>query len=629
MKSIIVSNLNKSIGSKEIFHGTGFRINPGEKYGLIGPNGCGKTTLLNILSGQDQDFTGDIQGTSDITIGYVRQNMCFSPHLTVRQAVLKSYDKVINDLRQAERALADAEPKDMEKALVLYQQARDAYDGEKVDEVISRMRGLLDALGIPVNQEQQLSTLSGGEKNLLAIACAVLKDPDLLILDEPDNHLDFRGLAWFERFMQSYHKTIIIVSHKRYLLDRISSAMLEIEKQKVNTFKGNYSAYKMEKLKSRASLQADYAAVSSRLARLEDLVKRFQDIARRTADPAWGKRLRARKTQLRREREQAAKNPHTFSERIRIDFNSQNSKADIALRLKEYSRAFGEKRLFENAALEILCGEKMGIIGANGSGKTTLLKDIVRYGNWNNPRIQIGPSLKIGYMAQQQEMFKPENSIADEVLSLGQLSHDDAFRIISRFLFSWRDMEKKIGDLSGGEINRLQLARLIHLQPSFLILDEPTNHLDIPSREVVEDAVCDFKGTVLVVSHDRYFLEKTVDRIVEVKDQGLIPHRGSFSEFWFVNYEMRPGSGGKIRIKNTDVKKQSRHKAMRNANCNNRIKELEKQITEAEEKKMVLEAEINDAFRKGDHQRGRRLSAKLEFMVRHIEKLYAEWEVLG
>lgn len=621
MKSIIVSNLHKTVGSKELFHGAGFRINPGEKYGLIGPNGCGKTTLLNILGGQDRDFTGEIRGASGITIGYVRQNICYSPHLTVKQAVLTAYDKVINDLRQAEKEMAAAGPDDMEKALARYQQARDAYDTEKVDEVIHRLQGLLDALGIPVDREQRLSTLSGGEKNLLAIACAVIKDPDLLILDEPDNHLDFAGLAWFERFMQGYPKTIIIVSHKRYLLDRICSVILEIEKQKVTSFKGNYSAYKIEKLKNRASQQADYAAASRRLERLENLVKRFQDIARRTADPAWGKRLRARKTQLRREREAAVGNPLSHSGRIRIDFNAQDSKAAVALRLKEYSRAFGERRLFENAELEILCGEKVGIIGTNGSGKTTLLKDIVRHGDWNNPLIQIGPSLKIGYMAQQQEMFDPKNSIVDEIRSLGRLSRDDAFRLISRFLFSWRDMEKKIRELSGGEINRLQLARLIHLQPSFLILDEPTNHLDIPSREVVEDAVCDFKGTVLVVSHDRYFLEKTVGRIVEVKERALVPHNGSFSEFWLANYGRRPEGRGRMPAKKAAVKPRPQHTAAR-------ISELEKQITDAEAKKTALETEISGAFGRGDHREGRKLSAKLEFLGRHIEKLYAEWEEL-
>jgi ATP-binding cassette subfamily F protein 3 len=628
MKSIILSNIDKSLGIKQIFSGACLQINPGEKYGLIGPNGCGKTTLLNMLSGHDRDYRGDIQGAADIRIGYLRQQLHYSGSLTVEQAVLKDYEKAIHDLRAAEELLAHAGPEKMDEALLAYQKARDAYDRQGIDHIISRTRGMLAALGIPLTLKQPIKTLSGGEKKLLALVCALIKEPDLLLLDEPDNHLDFKGLSWFEDFLKNLKKTVIIVSHNRYLLDRVCSLILEIDKQKIYTFKGNYSTYRMEKLKKQTAQQADYAAVSRRLVRLEKLVKRFQEIAGRTADPAWGKRLRARKTQLQRESGRAVDNPLTHSKTIRLDLPAQNSKAAIALRLNDYSRSFGELRLFENVHLEILCGEKVGLVGANGSGKTTLLKDIVRYGEWENAKLQIGPSLKVGYMAQQQEVFGPQNTIEEEMRALGPLSREDAFKLVSRFLFSWQDMDKKIDNLSGGEINRLQLARLIYLQPTFLILDEPTNHLDIPSREVVEEAVADFKGTVLAVSHDRYFLEKITDRIVEVKDMRLVSHSGGFCEFWFENYGVQHSGRVNIKSKSAQRKKPSGSQRDGKRKPHNRLVELEAQIAKAEKEKMVMEQQITAAFQKGQHQQGRKLSSKLERLIGTIDKLYAEWEKL-
>ncbi|MBN1799347.1 MAG: ABC-F family ATP-binding cassette domain-containing protein [Spirochaetales bacterium] len=628
MKSIILSNIDKSLGSKLIFSRAALQINPGEKYGLIGPNGCGKTTLLNILSGQDSDYSGDVQGTTDIRIGYLRQHMHYPESLTVQEAILKDYEKIISDLRAAEELLAHADPHNMENALVTYQKARDTYDIQGVDHVVSRVKGMLAALGIPVKMKQRIKTLSGGEKKLLALACELIKKPDLLLLDEPDNHLDFKGLSWFENLLKNSKKTVIIVSHNRYLLDRVCSLILEIEKQKVYTFKGNYSAYRMEKLKKQTSQQADYAAVSRRLARLQKLVNRFREIAGRTADPAWGKRLRARKTQLQRESKQAVDNPLTHSKSIRIDLNTQNSKAAIALRLNDYSRSIGELRLFEDVHLEILCGEKVGLVGANGCGKTTLLKDIILYGEWGNQKIRIGPSLKVGYMAQQQEVFGPQNTIEAEMRALGPLSREDVFKLVSKFLFSWQDMDKKIKTLSGGEINRLQLARLIYLQPTFLILDEPTNHLDIPSREVVEEAVADFKGTVLAVSHDRYFLEKIADRIVEVKDMGLTSHRGGFSEFWFKNYSVLQSDRGKVKAGGARRKRHAVTQGAGSRKTHNRLAELEDQIARAEKEKMALEKQITDAFRHGEHQLGRKLSVKLERLIATIDKLYTEWEGL-
>ena len=380
----------------------------------------------------------------------------------------------------------------------------------------------------------------------------------------------------------------------------------------------------MEKLKKQTSQQAGYTANKRRIEQLEKLVKRFEELARRTGDPAWGKRLRARKTQLSREQSQAIENPLLAEKRIRVSLDTIVTKATIALGLKNYSKTFGNSVLFKNADMEINCGEKVGLVGPNGCGKTTLLKDIVHYGTWNHQQIRIGPSLQIGYMAQQQDIFNPQNTIEDEIRSLGPLSRNDAFHILSRFLFTWQDLEKKVAALSGGEIKRLQLARLVYLKSNFLILDEPTNHLDILSREIVEEAISAFNNTLLVVSHDRYFLDKVVNRIVEVKEHQLVSYPCSFSEYWLNSYKHQQKNNKKsiTQTKKTRQKKQKDEKKQ----GKQRQAEIEKRIMEAETEKIKLEKEITRMFEKSNHQEGRKLAARLEKLIHRIEKLYAEWE---
>jgi ATP-binding cassette subfamily F protein 3 len=624
IQSIILSHIFKFAHSKEILTDLSVQLNPGEKYGLIGPNGCGKTTLFNIISNRDSDYEGNIQGTQNIIIGYVQQNPVHEDNLLVKEVFLYEYRDIIHSLRKAEQAMAESGCAESEDILNEYQEARDLYDRVGIDEIIIRMESTLDALGLPGKLNQPVSTLSGGEKNILNMAIALARQPDLLLLDEPDNHLDFPGMAWFEEFLKNYKKMVILVSHNRYLIDRVCSRILEIENCNLTEYKGNYSTYRMEKLKKQTARQADYAANQRRLEQLEKLVKRFEEIARRTADPAWGKRLRARKKQLGREQSRAVENPQTATKRIRVVLDTIAPKADIALSLKEYSRTLGNTVLFKNTGLKMSCGDKVGLVGPNGCGKTTLIKDIIQYGDWDHPHIRVAPSLQIGYMAQQQKIFKPHNTIEDEIRSLGPLTRNDAFRILSRFLFTWQDLDKKVSTLSGGEINRLQLARLTYLRPNFLILDEPTNHLDIPSREVVEDAICSFEGTLLVVSHDRYFLDKVVNRIVEVKEHQLVSHSLSFSEYWLLTFNQVKKSKGRLTTRGAE--KQQKKKEMDSKRNNYRVAELEKQIANAEDEKKKLEREITRMFGQGNHQEGRKLASRLERLVRHIEKLYAEWE---
>ena len=313
-----------------------------------------------------------------------------------------------------------------------------------------------------------------------------------------------------------------------------------MEGRKINEFIGNYSYYRMNRLKSLVNQQSDFISNQKKIKRIEALVIKFRQLATSTGDPAWGKRLHAMKSRYDHEQKNAVEKPQNFEKKIVMDFQTNRTKANIALQIKDYSKAFDKLKLFENAEAEIFCGEKVALIGSNGSGKTTLIKDIIAEGSWDGDFLRVGPSLTVGYCSQAQEIFKTENTIEDEIRSLGSLTRSDAYKIVAPFNFTWEDMEKKTADLSGGEKNRLQIARLIYLKTNFLILDEPTNHLDILSSEAVEEALADFQGTLLVVSHDRYFLEKTVNRIIEVRNKKLIFLYSMNLPTTLIYYQVRP-----------------------------------------------------------------------------------------
>jgi ATP-binding cassette subfamily F protein 3 len=367
--------------------------------------------------------------------------------------------------------------------------------------------------------------------------------------------------------------------------------------------------------------QADYIANQKLLTRLEERVKQFEQIARNSSDPAWGRRLRAMRSRLEREKRQAVEKPTLGESSIRADFATEATKAKIALQIRGYSKAFGDKKLFEDADMDIDCSERVALVGPNGCGKTSLLRDIVEHGAWDNQMIRIGPSLSVGYCSQEQEMLRESHTLLEEIQAAVPMSRRDAASVLGRFLFEWDDLQRRVVELSGGERNRLQLARMMALRPNFLILDEPTNHLDIPAREAVEEALEDFQGTILVVSHDRYFLDKIVSRVVEVRDRRLISYPGNFTDFWYARKRSMPRAVGRI---TTRRKHRERPQAKKKA-AEESVTMLEQRITEAEQKKLGLERRVARAFESHDHREGRRAAKQLERLQAQIDDLYEKW----
>ena len=615
-----LQNVTKRYSVETILKGASFQISSGQKLGLIGPNGSGKTTILRILLNQEPPSEGIAVLAKNAKIGYVPQYVEYDESETVLEYLLTEHRQMAAALREQEERLAQASESELDRAFRAYEKARKAYESADADNLPQRARAMLDSLGLVGKEEQKIGSLSGGEKNVLSLAGALLAEPDLLVLDEPANHLDYMGVAWLEDFLTRFKGAVLIVSHNRYLLDRVADGILQLQDGQISYYDGGYSTYRVARLRELLAHQADYVSNQKRLAQLEERVKIFERIANTHSDPKWGKRLRAMRSQLAQEKSQAIEKPNLGESAIQADFSAERTQAKIALRLQDYSKSFGDLNLFQNVNMGMDCNERVALVGSNGSGKTTLLRDIVEHGAWDNQTIRIGPSLSVGYCSQEQEVLRDDRTILEEIQSAVPMGRRDAAGILSKFLFEWDDLQRRVSELSGGERNRLQLARLVAMKPNFLILDEPTNHLDIPAREAVEEALEDFKGTLLVVSHDRYFLDKLVNRVVEVRDRQLVSYPGNFTDFWRERGRSMPRAVGRI-----TTRRKQRERRKTTESPGETLVSLEKRIADAERKKIDLEHRIAGAFERNDYREGRRAAKQLEGLKSQIDDLYEKW----
>jgi len=615
-----ILGLGKDFGGRAILSNVSFSIEPGEKLALIGRNGCGKTTLLRILTGEDSDYSGTVKHQPDVRVAYVPQKPPeFVPGETAAGFVCRDAFERRTELDRLAGVMASQDGQAAKAALARYASLREAYDADEGDLAEESAERLLARAGLGARALAPAASLSGGEKNVLALVRAVRRMPDLLVLDEPGNHLDMAGLAWLEDFLKSLPCAVLVVSHDRRLLDKVATAVLELEDGRLSRFSGNYSDYRLERLKQAAGQGQDWQADRKRIERLEALVRRFAEIARSRPDPAWGKRLRARRSQLARVKADATERPDLGNRDAKVAFLGEASKADLALRVDGYGKAYGELLILEPSGFTVLNGERVALIGPNGCGKTSLVRDIVQHGSWDNAVLRVGPSMVLGYCAQAQEVFDREKTVEDEFLKILP-TRREAFAHLGRFLFAYDDLDKKIGDLSGGELNRLQLARASALKANFLILDEPTNHLDIPTREAVEDALSDFEGTVLVVSHDRYFIEKVAERVVFIADRRFVEYEGNFDEYWR-DVGSRSASPG--RSSGSGIEQRGRRASVRSVAGTDAG--LEARIEAMEREKERLERESASAFDSRDYKKAKAIASELESHNARLEKAWKDY----
>ncbi len=550
MVIVNLDNIVHSYITQTILNGIAWEIQAGQKIGLVGPNGAGKSTLLKIIAGELKPDSGAVFCAKETRIGYLAQQPDLDPARTVWQEVLSAATELLRveaELRRLEARMAAPEVYGNEAALerVLAAHARTQAEFERLDGYRheSRVREILHSLGFgEADFDLSVSALSGGQKKLVGLAKLLCVEADrsaegssrsLLLLDEPDNHLDLAGKAYLERFIAAFPGAVIIVSHDRYLLDETVDLIVEVEDQHLTVYQGNYSAYAVEKQLRLLRQQQAYQAQQKEIAHIEAAIERFEHWASITIDERSARQARSRRKML--ERMDKVEKPALERRRMGLELNGWRGSQkvlEIADLDKAFTSAAGEDHVIL-AGLNLLIwhGERVGLLGPNGAGKSLLFRCILGLEEPTGGVVKVGPSVRIGYYAQEHETLNPDKTLVEEIRQIRPMYDQQAVSFLGQFLFPYQMVRNRVDQLSGGERSRLQLAKLMLSDANFLLLDEPTNNLDLSSREVLENALDEFAGTVLVISHDRYFLDRVVDRIVEVEEGTLAEYPGDYTYF--------------------------------------------------------------------------------------------------
>ena len=643
------NSISKIYGTDVIIDKASFHVNAGDKVGIVGRNGAGKTTLLNMLTGELGIDEGEFFVSQNTRIGYLKQRDNFLKEHTVREAMDHIFDhlhRLEEEIHRAADAVA-ANPDDvrLQEKLDALQREYDMKGGYTYK---SEITGILSSMAFGEEfYDKKISSLSGGERTRLALAALLLEKPDLLLLDEPTNHLDIGTLKWLEQYLSSYKGTIMIVSHDRYFLDRTVNRIFEVENHKVYCYDGNYTAFAAKKSQRRESELRAYNNQQREIARQEEMIRRMKQ----HNTEKLVKRAQSREKRL--EHVERLTRPEGEMGRMKIHFKQNfQSGNDVIMAeglAKEFGRGADRKRLFENAALDIKRGERICIIGPNGVGKTTLLRMIMGELAPTEGRLKVGHNVTFGYYDQGQLLLNENNTVLEELKESYRLYTDTEMRsILGRFLFRGDDVFLTVGSLSGGEKARLSLLKMMLSGANTLILDEPTNHLDIDSKEVFEEALLEFPGTAIVVSHDRYFLQRIPTRILELTREGINEYLGKYD--YYVEKKEQFGSGKKYlnelredlaaateaaqvaREANLSAAEQRALNKQREAEERRRLRLLEKletEIAELEERDARLKQQLCSPENMNDYELLTRLSSEQEEVTARLSAAYEEWAEAG
>ncbi len=627
-----LSDVYKSYAGNEILRGVSFQINPNEKVGLVGRNGAGKTTVFRVITGEESADEGEVFKLSNLKIGLLQQHVDFTEDETVHTAALSAFQR-LHDIEAEMRHLEVEMAKDA-TAEILEKYADLQIEFENADGFTYTARAEAILLGLGFAKETwttETSNLSGGQKNRLGMARLLLSNPDVLLLDEPTNHLDVNAVEWLENFLQSYETAFVIVSHDRYFLDRTCRRIIEIDRGKAVTYKGNYSQFLVEREERREIQRREFENQQSFIAKNEDFVRR---------------NLAGQKTKLAKSRRNMLERLERV-EAVTVDKASGNfnlKKVERAglniLTAEELAIGYGTKVLAKNINFTLNRGECLGIIGGNGTGKTTFLKTILGKLRELDGKLNWGTKTNIGYYAQNLEDLDVRNEIIQEIRRVAPNADNGELRsFLAKFLFTGEEIFKKVSDLSGGEKGRLALAKLIYSGVNVLVLDEPTNHLDIPSREALEGALDNYPGTILAVSHDRFFLDEISTQIFSFEDDGdPIVFDGNYSEFHDWKEAVQSSKSKAQNQPKTAPPETLKTAALNGQRSNlskNQVQQIEQRIKQIESAIPKLEAELakdtlemNSSETAADHAKLQKASEKYKQKEKQIQDLYQEWEKL-
>ena len=525
-----VSNIHKSFHEVPVLKNVSFHIEDYEKAAIVGINGAGKTTLLRIIMGELAPDEGLVTFAKDKTVGYLSQHEAVSGENTIYQELLSSKQEILTmeqQIHTIELQMKTATEDRLTQLMDTYATLTHAYEAANGYSYKSELVGVLKGLGFAEEDfNKSVSTLSGGQKTRVALGKLLLLKPDLIILDEPTNHLDLHSIAWLETYLLNYKGAVIIVSHDRYFLDRIAGKIIEIDNTKSTVFSGNYSDYAAEKEIQRISAYHAYMKQQQEIKHQEAVIEKLKSFNREKSI----KRAESREKML--QKIEVLDKPVQVRNDMHLTLEPKFQSGNDVLQVEGLSKAFGPLSLFEDLSFELKKGEHVAIIGDNGTGKTTILKMINELLPPDQGSIRLGANVQIGYYDQEHHVLHPEKTLFQEISDdYPSLNNTEIRNTLAAFLFTGEDVFKTIKTLSGGERGRLSLAKLMLSEANFLILDEPTNHLDIMSKEILEDALCAYTGTVLYVSHDRYFINRTADRILDLNRRVLTNYLGNYDYY--------------------------------------------------------------------------------------------------
>ena len=629
-----VQGVSKSFGMKSVLKDISLTLQQGARMGLIGVNGSGKSTLFRLIAGQMEPDEGAISLMRGTRVGMLTQEADIQSDLTVREELSRVFEPVREmerRLRALEEEMAQKHEDEAELDRLSREYARltDRFEDAGGYEWPSRIQGVLAGLGFAKGREDQpASVLSGGEKTRLCLARLLLTQPDLLMLDEPTNHLDLSSIQWLEDTLKKYRGTVLIISHDRYFMNSVCGCMAEISMRRLVQYEGNYDQFTVKRQADIERQIREYKLQQAEIARQQAIIQRYRMYNRE-------KSIRAAESREKRLEKMERLERPVDEQHVRFSFEARRRTGDDVLKVHGLAKGFEGRRLFENFDLHLRAGDRVAIIGPNGVGKSTLLNIIARKLKADAGEVEFGANVDLGYYEQHQTGLDPEKDVLNELWdAFPRLDLDRVRSVLALFLFTGDDVYKKISMLSGGEKGRVSLCKLMLKRDNLLLLDEPTNHLDMDSREVLEGALEDFDGTILTVSHDRYFINRVADRIIEMRPDGVKEYLGNYDDYLEKKRREEAGleDAAASGMTKTQLDKQRRKERL----LREGKKALEKQLEAAEARIAAAEKEIQDLeTRMADPELYQRPDEARETARRHAElqagmdALYEEWEALS
>ena len=641
-------NICKSFQEKKGLDHVSFHIEDYEKAAVVGINGAGKTTLLRIITGRMQADEGQVALSKDKTIGYLAQNDAVDTSNTVYEELLSVKQDLIeleNRIRDCEIAMQSVEGDELEALMRQYASLTHDFEMANGYAYKSELTGVLKGLGFKEEEfSKSVSNLSGGEKTRVALGKLLLAKPDLIILDEPTNHLDMSSVAWLETYLTNYKGAVIIVSHDRYFLDKIASRIIEIDQAKATVFSGNYTDYARKKEQLRTAAMNAYLNQQREIRHHEEVIEKLRSFNREKSI----KRAESREKML--EKTEVLEKPAQSRADMRLTLSPRIPGGNDVLTVEHLGKSFGSHLLFQDVSFEIRRGEHVAVIGDNGTGKTTLLKIINSLLPADSGSFHLGSQVEIGYYDQEHHVLHGEKTLFEEISDdYPSLTNTEIRNTLAAFLYTGDDVFKRIGDLSGGERGRVSLAKLMLGSANFLILDEPTNHLDILSKEILEDALNSYEGTVLYVSHDRYFINRTAHRILDLTDHTFVNYVGNY-DYYLEKRDVQTAalhrtengrrtdfyvsSGQENSSDNASSQGRQDWKARKEAQAKlrkkeNDLKRCEDRIALLEERNRRIEEKLSDPSIGTQAAKLQELAKEQADNNAELEKLYEEWEALA